>query len=99
MKTKQKELLVRARPELLRSLEVTAVLPALRESGHFNSKEEQAVTSESARRRRVTKLLDLLEKKKTEAFDVFVDALEEQYTHLYLQLTGFETNYGGKKLS
>ena len=94
MKSKQKELLCRARPELLRSLEIGHVVPALRESGHLSHKEEADLLGETARRKRVTKLLDLLERKKTEAFDVFVDALEEQYTHLYLQLTGFETSYG-----
>lgn len=53
MRSKQKELLIRARPELLQTLDVSHVLPALRESGHITAKDEANITSDTARRKRV----------------------------------------------
>ena len=94
MKSKEKERLAKNRGHLLRTLDITHVMDVMKEEGWMTSKDETDILSDPARRQRATRFLDILEKKKTQAFYTFLDSLEEKYTHLYLILSGFENNDG-----
>lgn len=92
MKPRDKERLVKFRPSLVRGLDLDRVLPPLRADGSFSEKDEEAITGDPRRREQVVTLLNILEKKKTEVYQKFVEILEEEYPHLYLQLTDWENN-------
>ncbi|KAI0211662.1 hypothetical protein LSAT2_003530 [Lamellibrachia satsuma] len=88
MKPSDKERLVKCRPILIRALDVVTIIPDLRKEGVFSREEEDMITKDARRRYQTIKLLDMLEKKRTEDYRAFMDALETHYPHLYLSLTG-----------
>jgi len=92
MKPRDKERLVKFRPALVRGLDVDRVLIPLRQEGLFTDKEEDAIMGDTRRREQVVSFLNILEKKKTETYQKFVEILEEEYPHLYLQLTDWEND-------
>ncbi len=50
-------------------------------------REEAEILSDPRRRQRATRLLDMIEQKKTETYHAFLDAMNEQYPHIFLALT------------
>ena len=90
MKPRDKERLVRSRPALMRSMDVVVILPALRQAGAFSDADEAAVMAPPQRRRRAVALLDIVEKKRSEEYAVFLEALSQHYPHLYLTLTDWD---------
>ncbi len=51
--------------------------------------------SDPRRRERASRFLDILEKKKTESYECFLEVLEEYYPHLYLSLIDWEEDPEG----
>ncbi len=62
----------------------------------FDYREEVDILSDPRRRQRAARLLDILEQKKTECYKVFLEALEDNYPHLYLCLVDFEAPSDGE---
>ena len=92
MKPRDKEKLVKFRPALIRGLDVDRILIPLREEGLFTDMDEADIHRDTRRREQVVSFLNILEKKKTEVYQKFVEILEEEYPHLYLQLTDWEND-------
>lgn len=90
MKPGDKERLVKARPALVRSLDITTVLPLIKKPGMFSDDDERKILSEPRRRERVVQFLDMMEKKTTDTYQAFCDILEELYPHLFLTLTDWD---------
>ncbi|KAK2158667.1 hypothetical protein NP493_1782g00021 [Ridgeia piscesae] len=88
MKPRDKERLIKCRPILIRALDVVTIIPDLRKKSVFSREEEDLITKDARRRHQTIKLLDMLEKKRTEDYSAFKDALETHYPHLFLSLTG-----------
>lgn len=95
MKPQDKERLVKSRPQMVRSLDVTQILPPLRSANMFTKKDEQFILSDNRRRERVIRFLDLLEKKKTEVYEKFQEILGDVYPQLLLSLTDWEDEGDG----
>jgi len=66
------------------------ILPQLRSANLFTKKDEQIIMSDTRRRERVIRFLDLLEKKKTDVYEKFQDILGDVYPQLLLSLTDWE---------
>ncbi len=60
-------------------------------------REELDILSDPRRRQRAARLLDILEQKKTECYKIFLEALEDNYPHLYLTLVDFEAPSDGEE--
>ena len=48
------------------------------------------ILSDPRRRQRAAKLLDIIEQKKTNTYKTFLEAIEDQYPHIYLALVDWE---------
>jgi len=82
--------LKRTRQQLIQSMDVTTVLPALRAAGHFTVDEEQKILADPRRRDRVALFLDMIGQKGTETFKVFSNTLADQSPHLYLIMSEWD---------
>jgi len=100
MKDSDKERLVRARPELVRSLDVAQVLPQLKRPDMYTQDDENKILSDPRRRERVVLFLNILEKKSPETFQAFCDILSERFPHLFLLLSDWDDeDFSGGRLA
>jgi hypothetical protein len=90
MKPGDKERLIRARADLVRSLDVTHVLPLLKRSNMYTQDDEKKILSDPRRRERMILFLNIMEKKSDETFQAFCDILEERFPHLFLLLSDWD---------
>jgi len=90
MKTGDRERLIRARPELVRSLDVAQILPSLRRPDMFNQDDENKILSDPRRRERVIIFLNILEKKSPETYQAFCDVIGARFPHLFLLLSSWD---------
>jgi len=90
MKQADKERLVRARPDLVRSLDVLQVLPLLKRPEMYTKEDEAKILSDPRRRERMVLFLNLMEKKSCETFQAFCEILEARFPHLFLLLSDWD---------
>jgi len=90
MKPDDKVRMIKARPELVRTLDVIQLLPFLKRPGMFNQQEEAAILSDPRRRERIEIFLKMLEAKSDETYQLFCEVLAEKFPHLYLMLSDWE---------
>jgi hypothetical protein len=87
MKPVDKERLSKARPELIRSLDVLEVLPLIKRKDMYTKEDEAKILSDPRRRERVVLFLNILERKSCETFQAFCEILESRFPHLFLLLS------------
>jgi len=90
MKPADKDRLVKAREELVRSLDVLQLLPLLKRPSMFNQEDETKIMSDPRRRERMILFLNIMEKKSCETFQAFCEILESRFPHLFLLLSDWD---------
>jgi len=82
--------LMKAKPDIVRSLEVTQVLPFLKRPGMFTAEDEATILADPRRREQIEIFIKLLETKSDETFQMFCEVLAEKFPHLYLMMSDWE---------
>jgi len=94
MTPEDKQRLVKARPELVRSLDVVNVLPLLTRAEMYTKKDVEKIMGDPRRRERVVLFLTMLESKSADTFHAFCDILESRFPHLFLLLSEWDQDDG-----
>jgi len=95
MKTADKERLVKARSDLVRSLDVLHVLPLLKRPEMYTKEDEKKIMSDPRRRERMVLFLTIMERKSCETYQAFCDILEARFPHLFLLLSDWDDDDNG----
>jgi hypothetical protein len=90
MKPADKERLVKARPDLVRSLDVQQVLPLLKRPEMYTQEDEAKIMSDPRRRERMMLFLTIMERKSCETYQAFCEILEARFPHLFLLLSDWD---------
>merc|ERR1711983_314909 len=94
MKPREKEKLARNRGMIVRTLDVALIMEDMRRAKVLDDKDEQYIMDDPRRRQRTARFLDVLEFKKTSAFETFLDVIGDLYPQLYLQLVEWDGDDG-----
>jgi len=90
MKPADKERLVKARSDLVRSLDVLHVLPLLKRPDMYTPEDEKKIMSDPRRRERMILFLTIMERKSCETYQAFCEILESRFPHLFLLLSDWD---------
>jgi len=94
MKPREKEKLARNRGMIVRTLDVALIMQDMRRAKVLDDKDEHYIMDDPRRRQRTARFLDVLEFKKTSAFEAFLDVIGDLYPQLYLQLVEWDGEDG-----